>query len=129
MARLFRVWCARLQIASFTPCRRRKDGVEWIYRKWKLREVQGTKAMRLIFPLSIAGALAVVAWPLVDTTDDPAMSFIDARTTNFPVQRAAWVGDDEKRNAILSSAVWVAHESAPPLMVRTSMADKRNFLP
>lgn len=63
--------------------------------------------MRMIFPLMVAGVLVLIAWPVLDAPAEPALAFIDAHQSNWPVQRAAWVGDDEKRNAIIMSAVWV----------------------
>jgi len=62
--------------------------------------------MRVLFLLAIGGLLTLIAWPAVDTPDEPALSFIAAGQSNFPSQHAAWVGDDDKRNAIIMSAVW-----------------------
>jgi len=66
--------------------------------------------MRMIFPLMVVGVLALIAWPDLDAPAEPALAFIDEQQSNWPVQRAAWVGDDEKRNAIIMSAVWVQGE-------------------
>jgi len=62
--------------------------------------------MRIFFSLAIAGALALIAWPAVDSSDEPALTFVAAGQSNWTGQRAAWVGDDVKRNAIIMSAVW-----------------------
>lgn len=64
------------------------------------------EAMRILFPLAIAGALALIAWPAVDAPDKPALTFVAAGQSNWIGQRAVWVGDDDKRNAIIMSAVW-----------------------
>lgn len=62
--------------------------------------------MRILLSLAIVGALGLIAWLAVDTPDEPALTFVAAGQSNWTGRRAAWVGDDDKRNAIIMSAVW-----------------------
>ena len=62
--------------------------------------------MRFIYPLAVGTALALIAWPVVDTPEQPALTFIAASPSSWTAPQTAWVGDDDKRNAILVSAVW-----------------------
>lgn len=67
---------------------------------------QRGEAMRILFSLAIVGALALIAWPAVDPPDEPALTFVATGQSNWDGRRAAWIGDDDKRNAIIMSAVW-----------------------
>ena len=62
--------------------------------------------MRILYSLAIAGALALIAWPTVDSPDEPALSFVASSDSSWALPRVAWIGDDDKRNAIIMSAIW-----------------------
>jgi|GEM_PF-2427822 len=72
--------------------------------------------MRIVLPLAVAGALGLMAWPIVDAPSAPALEFVDSHRDHWPGQsllkarQATWVGNENKRDAILMSAVWTSHK-------------------
>lgn len=68
---------------------------------------------KMMISVLIAGALALISWPVVDDPVNPALEFVDVKKNDWTGQRAAWVGDQNKRDAILMSAVWQASVHKP----------------
>lgn len=70
--------------------------------------------MRILLPLAVAGVLGLMARPIVDAPSAPALEFVANPGNHWPEQsllrarQASWVGNEDKRDAIIMSAVWTA---------------------
>ncbi len=62
--------------------------------------------MKWIVPVLAAMGVGLAAAPVLDEPLEPAVEFVGAQNQDWKQQRAAWVGDTIRRNAILTSAVW-----------------------
>ena len=67
---------------------------------------------RYVMSAMVAAVLGLMAWPVMDEPQEPAVEFVHNSVSQWARQHAqnrnTWAGDEQKRNSILMSAVWRA---------------------